>query len=757
MEQPHLFTLGDLVPFEHLTSNMARELARFLDAELNPFARLEECRVTTRNGEVLHEVVVVEVDVEVPQHPAYDIRHCEQLAVTFSPGDELQPEVLALRTDFPPAPHLNLRPSGFLPSLCLYDRPFDEVLIDWTAPSFLERIREWLAQTAKGQLHGDDQPLEPLLFGPMEDLVVPGDIYAAISGVAPKWLSIRLVLRDSGLVKAIPRRLDGTDLADGIDCSALVISCPPQTHGVINHMPSTLRELHNFVAGSGLNLLGILREELKKRLLSSEEDFQRGLGTPMILIIRLPKTREPGGDVEVVEVRPFMLLTNVQEVGADIGVWGVSEDKPGLLLCLDEAKRGEATSVIPLNPRPEFSPSLAAWVNGFEDSICMSVTAIGVGALGSQVVSNLVRAGFGQWTLIDGDVFLPHNLGRHALDGSALGSPKAVAVAEVLNRITEDASKAHAIVANVLRPGESTEQVLAALAEAEVILDMSASIPAARHLCRDVNADGRRISLFLNPSGTALTLLAEDKERRIPLDILEMQFYREIVGNSELGGLLEPVDRRRTGQSCRDVSAQIPQDLVALHAAVASHAVREALGSDLAQISIWRVKQQGFTMSATSVSPAQPTKKRVGDWTVYTDSRLQERLAGLRQARLPTETGGVLIGAYDMHRKIIYIVDTVPSPEDSEEWLTGYIRGSKGLQQQVADICKVTEGMLRYIGEWHSHPDGTSVTPSANDRELLAWIGKNAKLDGVPGVMAIVGDRKRPTLHLADATATSRG
>ena len=141
---------------------------------------------------------------------------------------------------------------------------------------------------------------------------------------------------------------------------------------------------------------------------------------------------------------------------------------------------------------------------------------------------------------------------------------------------------ADGIVADVLKAGENSPPLHAALSEAEVILDMSANIPVARYLCRDVDAHGRRISLFLNPSGTALTLLAEDKARQIPLDVLEMQLYREIANNPELSGLLESTGRLRTGQSCRDLSTQIPQDLVALHAAIGSHAVRRVLDSELA-------------------------------------------------------------------------------------------------------------------------------------------------------------------------------
>ena len=75
-----------------------------------------------------------------------------------------------------------------------------------------------------------------------------------------------------------------------------------------------------------------------------------------------------------------------------------------------------------------------------------------------------------------------------------------------------------------------------------------------------------------------------------------------------------------------------------------------------------------------------------------------------RVEKLPNETGGVLVGTYDMQRKIVYVVDCLLSPPDSEEWPTVYIRGSQGLKAQIEKIKKITDGQLNYVGEWHFSP-----------------------------------------------------
>ena len=61
--------------------------------------------------------------------------------------------------------------------------------------------------------------------------------------------------------------------------------------------------------------------------------------------------------------------------------------------------------------------------------------------------------------------------------------------------------------------------------------------------------------------------------------------------------------------------------------------------------------------------------------------------------------------------------------------------------------------MLQYIGEWHSHPNGSDVTPSSDDRKVLAWLGELMDREGLPGVVAIVGDEGRVNLLIDDQAA----
>lgn len=201
-----------------------------------------------------------------------------------------------------------------------------------------------------------------------------------------------------------------------------------------------------------------------------------------------------------------------------------------------------------------------------------------------------------------------------------------------------------------------------------------------------------------------------------------------------------PPTRIRYGQSCRDVSVELPQALAALHGGIATLALQQALSSNSAQIRIWRADTDSLGVTAVEIPPATVKQVRVGDWTIVTDTWLLERLATLRMAKLPCETGGVLLGTFDLVRRIVYIVDTIPSPPDSQEWPVLYIRGCVGLSEKVRKVEESTMGQIHYVGEWHSHPEGHSCLPSSEDATVFAWLVERMDEDGLQAVMLIAGD-----------------
>jgi hypothetical protein len=741
-EATYLELPGERVDPGDLRVPKARDVAGLLSTDDLPFCELLECRRV--EGNVPAEAVVLEVDVEVGQHPKHDIRRHERVAAVFREDDGAVPEALALRSDFPLVPHINAQSSvgGALPrSLCLYDEAYTEVNLRWTAASFVGRLRDWLARTARGELHADDQPLEPLLLGSPWNLVLPPDLFEDRMEAGPVALGVSAVDDGRGGYTLLAERLgEGQDRSD-LQYVAVGLEGEPREHGVVQTPPASLGRLRDYLRDANLELF----EELRGRMRSWPRDdrFNALLEERLILVVALPKTRRPSGAVEASEVWAFMSADSVGEVGTRLGIWEAREGHYGVILGGDAPKLlGEDVPLAPLNVGYAFSREQAAALSGLpgEDS-SKKIAAVGVGALGSQVFLDLVREGQGDWTLIDHDKLLPHNLARHALIGFEVGFPKAEALAHIANRTVYGDSIASSIVADVLAPGGNADAVRESLAGADVILDASASVPVARHLARDVDSAARRVSLFLNPSGTAGVILREDTDRDSPLDWLEMVYYRALLGDPRLRDhLRRPPGRLRYGRSCRDLSSAIPQELVALHAAIGARSLRVGLGADAAEISAWKTDADGVGVEHIQIPPTEATSQRYGDWTVVTDRWLLDKVAQARLNGLPNETGGVLIGAHDTQRRILYLVDALPSPPDSEEWPTLYVRGSLGLTQRLEEVEEVTDGQLGYAGEWHSHPRGHGPSPSADDRKVFEWLQEHMILEALPATMLIVGE-----------------
>src|SRR5262249_29657665 len=127
--------------------------------------------------------------------------------------------------------------------------------------------------------------------------------------------------------------------------------------------------------------------------------------------------------------------------------------KMGLLLGTPVPSGLDAVKVYPLKPVFAFSKVWARLLAGYGLNFDPRIAVVGAGALGSQTVMNLARQGFGQWTIVDGDVVLPHNLGRHALYENAIGRNKAEALAAAVQALLNSEEAAVSIPCDCLQPG----------------------------------------------------------------------------------------------------------------------------------------------------------------------------------------------------------------------------------------------------------------------------------------------------------------
>lgn len=111
------------------------------------------------------------------------------------------------------------------------------------------------------------------------------------------------------------------------------------------------------------------------------------------------------------------------------------------------------------------------------------VAIVGTGSVGSKVAEILVRSGIGRFTLVDGDVLLPANLERHALDWRDVGFRKAYGLKRRLLHIASGVEVA-VVDANLnwQRSAKVHEQQVSAIAECDLIVDATGDVATSLFL-----------------------------------------------------------------------------------------------------------------------------------------------------------------------------------------------------------------------------------------------------------------------------------
>jgi len=216
-----------------------------------------------------------------------------------------------------------------------------------------------------------------------------------------------------------------------------------------------------------------------------------------------------------------------------------------------------------------------------------------------------------------------------------------------------------------------------------------------------------------------------------------MQYYSILTKNPAYVDHLKSEQRVVYSINCRGKSMSYPQDHAAIFSGLCSNAIKKATEEPKSLIAVWKMNELSID---SEIYPAVTYKQiSCNSWTVKIADTVEANFYEQRKAKIPNETGGVLIGAYDFERKVCYIVDLIPSPDDSIESPNSYIRGSNGLQKRVCEIEEITAGNLVYIGEWHSHPNN-ATEQSSDDKALMRSIVDYNAAQSSPGCMVIVGE-----------------
>ena len=744
-------SFGTEISTSDLTIPRARALAQVAERGLLIAGRLSAIKVSK---DKLHEAILLELDVERPQDSVVDIKRREPIAVVFQQNDTL-PEVRAVRTGFPRTIHQNFSASSEPPWLCIDDRPWQEARLSFTASNFVQRIQLWLSRAAINELHATDQPLEPIFYGNGLKLVISRkmllDCETTQEIIAYSNSEHSLVLQTVPLERVKTNEMPPNRLM------AIGLKLKRLDQNRMRTLPHNAEELAALLEEYGVDLCKIISDRVTAWAGLSSDNLRR-LESKVLLIVGFPLDNTN----QILDVRGFLLAETAGNLAVMLGVLVRNSSGEGnanaFIRLIPPEKSGSIDTIMvaPVEVHFEMDRELGAAVSGNGMPDLSNALLIGAGSLGSQLAVNLAREGLFSWTIVDEDDLLPHNFARHALFPSATGIPKAQALAAKLGEIHHDTPKA--IVCDFLAPNVESAPILAEqLVTAQIVIDASASVAVSRHLSDMQNVSGRRVSMFFNPSGTSLVILCEDIARKTCLRDLEAQYHRLVQATEELSDHFRTFDvSMRYSGSCRSATNRIPASNAALLSALAAKQLRRALAVDSAMIGIWTLGEFG-EMSSVINTPSSVKRFTVSDWEVRVDEAFLASLAALRASRLPNETGGIVLGIVDTDRKVMHLVHALDAPPDSKEDPTSFERGVQGLTLTFLKAQARSMHQLAYVGEWHSHPDNSTVMPSVVDIHQFRWLTDEMRLEEAPVVMIISGENDAFAILAADRSEDNVG
>ena len=667
----------------------------------------------------------------------------ERLAISYNQNKEFCWEVRALRKDFPITIHQNHVAFGEPRSLCLYIEPWSSVERSWTPELFLQRIFWWLRATADGTIHAVDQPIEQLFFSSQFTVVLPESYFDTDLSVQERFSFEFLKspeLSEQTLIGSYSDSGEGKS-PDAPFYIPVKVMLDPIENGPIEEYSGTLGQLQYSLERRGSDFLSPLKVAIENMAGDRGIEFQNNQEEFILLILGIPRSRE--GTVERLEVQGFIIDSDVGDLGESLSVLLRAPEqniwyRDSLQNGGDDHWKSFQLDLVNIKrfPSKEEIRKYSGINSEAEDP---NGVIAGVGALGGLLAKIWKRECWGRWVYVDKDILQPHNITRHIASYHCVGLPKSQIVDTLANNIHAHANteKVGHLVADILAENTVLQDTINS---SNLVVDATTTLNVPRTISQR-NDFPRTVSVFLSPSGMASVMLFEDERRTVRCSHLEAQYYRAILNNywgeKHLTGHF---GRYRVGGGCRDVTLSLSDELVHLHAATLARQVRKASTEGTARVCIWECDDSTGAVIAHDVPVFMSHSATLNEWEIIWDDGFLDEARRYRAEALPTETGGILFGVIDQKDKTIILVKACSAPPNSESTSSSFRRGAYESSDILDDCIERTAGVVRYVGEWHSHPTGYNALPSQDDVRQLEFLTCSLSVDGMPAMMMIMSE-----------------
>lgn len=636
------------------------------------------------------------------------INSVERVIILISTEYPLQCPEVYVRLDFPTVPHQNIRKiqNQDYKSICFSRISTDDWWSGKVLADLFYTIKAWLDDAAAESLVKEDDPFEPLIADFSLPIVELDVSYAKkeSSKYNGLWVTEAHSVDVDGEIKYKVLHKGDSSLFP-----TLVWHQPIEQNFAWSKRPSSLSEILELCSNLGMDKERIQYWH-KKYAPKWKSNFLFVLG------VKRPKTVLGRPDVE-------------EWVAFDV-----------------KNENAVKTHLV----RESFNVSLAKRVSGFNVIEQKTAVTIGAGSFGSCVLDSLVRSGVFKAKIVDYDRLHPHNLSRHVLTSSSIGKFKSVALAEVYNEMFCE-KRCTAYTDSFLHMKNDSLESL--FKDADLIIDCSASISVQRHLADMHFIECPIFSAYQINDGETTLAHYTVSNSKIPISFVEtaaISAWRKEL--SILNWMSESASTVDVGGGCRSYSATIPLFLVQQGA---SFFVSKVFSLFNSSDSPHRNCSHSFMFTNTNIEKSSKHISfdtaffKSGNWSVYVETQVIEKIKVASAKYGSLETGGVLFGSIDRQRSKIFITGSYETEASKKSCSFTRVIGER--KYELIKLEKVTAGVIHYVGEWHSHPAGNSCLMSATDRKTMCQIAKALEQDRIPAICAI-SNGNEIMLHVIEET-----
>lgn len=373
----------------------------------------------------------------------------------------------------------------------------------------------------------------------------------------------------------------------------------------------------------------------------------------------------------------------------------------------------ENCSIKKIVPIQALNNAMAERLSGTENISKKPVIMLGCGALGSKVSMNLARMGYTEQHFYDEDVILPHNLVRQYESGNySVGHPKAeVMKIEMDCMFNDNNSTSH--TENIFNTDILPEGI---------VIDCTASrrILFWATLTDKIKSSMIRSEIYLGGK-MGLTII-EGKNRNPDIYDMQVSLYRKALDEPHISQWLnykQPEDMRyHIGFGCSSDTTILDDGTISNHASVVPHLINKYQDTENGIVCVNYFDRDNLTNNGVGIYEMEPMVflQEVDGWAIHICSSLYQTIHEYSNEKL--ENAGIWIGNIEKTIKRITIVDTF-IPEDNDRKDNTVEMGKSGVKGYLKSLRTKTNGLLRYIGEWHTHIAG-DASPSQKDLKTFS-------------------------------------